>query len=205
MKTFPDIKETRTVYGDAVADFLGIIYLISNNVTGEVYVGQTINGLYERWRKHCQNEESALFLPVAKYGSANFTLSILEVCYSFDTLNVAEIKWLEKFRKSHRVYNIVDGGKNAPKPKSVRDKISVSHSGKVFTLTPKPMKTIRKTDSLRGICNERAVVGTHLDSGESLELKSMSCDSRFDPRLISACCKGKRRSHRRFAWRYRDE
>ena len=31
---------------------MGVVYLITNNVNGKVYVGKTVHTLKERWRTH---------------------------------------------------------------------------------------------------------------------------------------------------------
>ena len=72
----------------------GIIYLITNQINGHQYVGQTTTTLQLRWRKHVSKSKEAnptgLAAAIKKYGEENFTKEILCTCTSKEELNQKE-------------------------------------------------------------------------------------------------------------------
>ena len=63
------------------------IYKIENKVNGKLYIGQTINQIKIRFKKHlaqinCKNQCSALYSAIRKYGKENFEISEV-VCGDF--------------------------------------------------------------------------------------------------------------------------
>ena len=60
----------------------GIIYKITNNDNGKIYIGQTTNSFEERMRQHKDqannlNNTNPLYCAIRKYGWDNFTKEIL--------------------------------------------------------------------------------------------------------------------------------
>lgn len=86
------------------------IYSLKNNITGDVYVGQSIN-LHRRMMEHrcpCSTKGNRLICKaLKKYGFENFTFSVLEECEKSE-LDSKEIFWISKL---HASYNMTIGGR----------------------------------------------------------------------------------------------
>ena len=91
----------------------GSIYVVTNTVTGEQYVGQTRQKAARRWKTHINTANSQatqkykLTKAIIEHGQESF--KFVEVFSAFDaaTLNAAEIKFIEELSP---VYNITKGG-----------------------------------------------------------------------------------------------
>ena len=100
------------------------IYKIENNINGKVYIGQS-KDIDKRVKHHFteaafndKNVEynTPLHQAIRKYGSENFTVTILEECPRQE-LDSLEIYWIEKCESfdpsSNKGYNLTKGGKSA--------------------------------------------------------------------------------------------
>ena len=88
-----------------------IIYKITNNLNGKIYIGQTIHTAKVRFWSHSRSN-SVLGKDIQKYGKNNFSIEVIEKCESPAQLNEREKFWIEKL--SCRVpngYNVSKGGK----------------------------------------------------------------------------------------------
>jgi len=95
-------------------------YLITNNINGKVYVGQTVN-LKKRWQSYkssYNNQKStsyktSLSRAMRKYGFDNFTIEIISYYNSIVEAKQAEIFWIAEMRNylgKNNVYNQTSGG-----------------------------------------------------------------------------------------------
>lgn len=86
-----------------------MIYIITNTVTKDTYIGKTINSIKRRWRGHCYSanygSETHLHRAIRKYGVHSFIVEELDNDY--EDINVAEKYWIAKLSPS---YNMTDGG-----------------------------------------------------------------------------------------------
>lgn len=88
------------------------IYLITNNINGKKYIGQSINSK-RRFSQHKamagKDKHSLLHMAMQKYGSENFSLSILEEkCKNY---NERERYWIEHYNTlDPNGYNLLPGG-----------------------------------------------------------------------------------------------
>jgi hypothetical protein len=99
----------------------GFIYLITNNVNGKQYIGQTIKSIEQRFNEHktrCNNEWHKSNMPISramvKYGVENFSIKELEVC-SIEEIDEREIYYIEKYNTFHQGYNATLGGSSSLK------------------------------------------------------------------------------------------
>jgi hypothetical protein len=159
----------------------------------------------ERMRSHLLQrgeEYPTIGAAVAKDGIENFTVTIIAEAATREELYELERLCIQVYGTEYpNGYNLTKGGINSF---TERSKIALSNSkvGLTLTDTPKPLERRARGIRLDVKNNKKAVIGTHMITGEVLELPYLSCDSRFDPRLISAVCRGKRRHHRGYSWRY---
>ncbi len=110
----------------------GTIYLITNLINDNKYVGQTVMQLNKRWLAHIQESktysERPLYRAINKYGIENFKIKILEECNE-DVLSDREIYWIEKLNTYHNGYNATTGGEsNKNIREEIKEKISQSMS-----------------------------------------------------------------------------
>jgi group I intron endonuclease len=111
---------------------LGIIYLITNKITGEMYVGQTIQKLETRWKRHLKVTSCCTRLSNAinKYTSEQFYIDQIDFGNSFEELNVKEVYWIKVLNTlSPNGYNLQIGGKNGQPSKETRIKIGNARRG----------------------------------------------------------------------------
>lgn len=77
----------------------GVIYKITNKISGKSYIGQTIRSINTRWTQHCSNskfKKTAIGCAIEKYGKENF--NIVEVASSFtkEGLDFLEVMFINQ-------------------------------------------------------------------------------------------------------------
>ena len=99
----------------------GIIYLITNKITGKKYVGQTIHKLKDRWNwGHCSKvknkSEYYIHRAIRKYGVENFKIEQILECYSKEMLTIMETFkiMVNHSHCSEGGYNLTWGGEDNP-------------------------------------------------------------------------------------------
>lgn len=91
------------------------IYKITNQLTNEVYIGQSIH-IEQRWREHKQevknnNNQAIIYQAMRNYGIENFSFKVLEECECDSTiLNEREKYWISVYDSFHNGYNMTSGG-----------------------------------------------------------------------------------------------
>lgn len=113
-----------------------IIYKITNNNNGKIYIGQTVSKLNVRWSQHVnyaikRKGNSVLSEAIRKHGRENFTVEILEACNNVEEMNQKEISYIKDLNSlSPNGYNLDSGGKNKVMHQSTKDKLSKIRLGK---------------------------------------------------------------------------
>lgn len=100
------------------------IYLLTNTITGDRYVGQTLRPTHVRWRAHVHSalrcgSETHLHRAIRKYSESSFTLTILEHTTP-NLLNKREQYWINVL---HPEYNMTMGGEGGSPTEEVREKL----------------------------------------------------------------------------------
>lgn len=89
-------------------EMTGYIYLISSDINDKIYIG-----------KHSSKKRDNFYFgrgkliaeAIDKHGKEHFSQHILEICYDYEDLNNAEIKWIQKYKDDgYDMYNLVSGG-----------------------------------------------------------------------------------------------
>lgn len=111
----------------------GLIYLITNKLDGNQYVGQTIRDFNIRWKEHCSNRMDSIRLhnAINKYGEESFSKEIIGVYNNEEDLNNAEEYFIEWHNSlSPNGYNLHTGGNNHKVSEETRTKMSKAQKGK---------------------------------------------------------------------------
>jgi len=120
----------------------GSIYLITNKLDGQQYVGQTENTVQQRFYDHSRDKRSSRYLSSAmiKHGKENFKIEEICVCFDENSLNNAETACIQKFNTLHpNGYNLSLGGhKRGVISELTRKKMSDAKKGKTYTKKIRP-------------------------------------------------------------------
>ena len=102
---------------------MGYIYKITNLINQKIYIGKTIDSIYNRFSKHKYEaiyhpeRTSPLHAAIRKYGPDNFIIEKVEECNN-EILSERERYWI-KFYNSYEDknvgYNATPGGEGNPK------------------------------------------------------------------------------------------
>lgn len=120
---------------------VGYIYITTNNINNKKYIGKRTKSYFDT---NYYGSGKHLRRAINKYGKDNFSVEILEWCYSLNELNEAERKWIKHYsaQTSAEFYNISEGGDWGDVSKGMSpeektkwgEKISRSNTGKKRTL-----------------------------------------------------------------------
>lgn len=103
---------------DQTGERTGIIYKITNNVSGKIYIGKTVNTLRKRWNDHVSEayhkpwENSPLHKAIVKYGRDAFTQECIEDNIPESELNDKQIYYIALYNSTDSSigYNATLGG-----------------------------------------------------------------------------------------------
>lgn len=107
---------------------LGIIYKYTNTINNKSYIGQTIQSLEKRHKRHLQdskNDNLYFHRALKKYGAENFSLEIIEDNVPEDLLDEREKYWIKlynTFYLNDEGYNMTEGGQWGNAPRKLSDK-----------------------------------------------------------------------------------
>lgn len=87
-----------------------IIYKITNKQNGKIYIGQTINSLQDRWKRH-QNDalnniiDTHFARAIRYYGVDNFIPEIIDTATTQEELTKKEYYWINYYNATQDGYN----------------------------------------------------------------------------------------------------
>ena len=117
----------------------GFIYLITNNINGKQYVGQTVQTIEKRFKRHCWKCTTKIpRMPIShaiqKYGKENFSVQELRICFNQEELDEKEIYFSQLFNTmSPNGYNLKVGRGPGHMSEELKKKIGDSNRGKKIT------------------------------------------------------------------------
>jgi len=135
------------------------IYKITNKITNECYIGQSVD-IEKRWENHKRllkrnhhryegsKQKSVLQNAWNKYGEDNFEFIIIEEC-SKEELNNREVYWINYYscnrNKTGKGYNLNDGGygsRGYRYTEQDKKKVSLANKGRVHLNNGKEMRFV---------------------------------------------------------------
>lgn len=134
-----------------------IIYLLTNTITGQQYIGQTSCGLTRRWNQHCRyarlGSTAHLHRAIHKYGPEAFTRQIWEETTAEDA-DIREMYWIAELKTKEQGYNMTEGGgglRGWSHSEEVKKKISSSQVGKLIPEETRQKLREKATGRYKGI------------------------------------------------------
>lgn len=95
------------------------IYKITNNITKESYIGQSIN-IKKRFAEHKKaKDDYAIHRAIRKYGENNFSYEIIEECKK-EELFEKEKYWIKYYNTYSNGYNETEGGEGVTKANRIK-------------------------------------------------------------------------------------
>lgn len=97
------------------------IYIITNLITKQQYVGKTIKSIQERFKEHCENYRTSsnknmyIHNAIKQYGKENFKVELLD-CVDDKDWKYWETFYIEKYNTYYKDggYNLTHGGDDNP-------------------------------------------------------------------------------------------
>lgn len=111
----------------------GVIYLVTNNITGKVYIGQTISSIAARWKGHCNaGGNSRLWLSIERHGRSAFSVEKIDQADTKQELDELERFYIAAYGSRHKDvgYNFERGGSGEPKTKDAVERIAAKLRGR---------------------------------------------------------------------------
>ena len=112
---------------------IGSVYKVTNKITGDAYIGQTIQTRLERWAQYLYNayhgSQAHFARAIRKYGPENFIVRTLKHVTE-PLLNAAEVHFIARHDTFKNGYNMTKGGDGCggyTHTKATRLKLSLLH------------------------------------------------------------------------------
>lgn len=102
-----------------------IIYKVTNNVNGMVYIGRTKRSLETRWKQHCRDGKTRMFCykfqnAIKEFGAENFTVVQIDCASTKEEADAKEVYWINFYNAIEQGYNVSPGGRAGGHRKKVR-------------------------------------------------------------------------------------
>lgn len=200
-----------------------IIYKITNNVNGKIYIGQTAGSLENRWRQHRHHPGCRiLHKAIKKYGAENFTVEQIDAAANIDELNQKEKLWIQHYDCiAPNGYNLKSGGNRPTYSEASRQRMSRNHADMSGANNPRygvrlSADTRKKiSDSHRGkslsaqhrlkvaMASPKRKCVLNIDTGEHFSSSRMAEKQCGLPHgTVSRVCRGEGHTAGGFHWRY---
>ena len=202
---------------------MGYIYKITNIINNKMYIGQTINSLEDRWRKHLSKNSHCRYLSLAikKYGVNNFKFEL--VCISFnENLDEIEKEYIKKYNcLVPNGYNLKEGGNRSKHSEETKQKISQTIKERKDIIYAKPRvgkphkeetkqkisnaakgrkikleSYIKKCKSVLQLDNNNNIINKYISIKEAARINNYSYS------YISKCCNGKKLNYNGYIWKF---
>lgn len=192
---------------------IGFIYKITNKITGQSYIGQTLKTVKQRWAGHLSPSSSCVFLKnaIEKHGPREFVVETIHVVESdnkpelIEQLHILEKEAIKAFNTlAPNGYNLQKGGKNsyrksAPRKswnltQETKDKIAAANTGLKRPWMQNHAAKMTESRKIPVVCNETGQIWPSIkETAESFGAK---------PEAIHRVLRGKRKRFRKLTFSY---
>ena len=111
------------------------IYIHTNILNNNVYIGITKQSLNQRWRKgEGYRDSKKFYFAIKKYGWDSFRHQVIQTTNTLEKAQILEKMWVSFYKKRTNIYNITDGGEGSNGHKmseETKQKISNALKGKI--------------------------------------------------------------------------
>jgi group I intron endonuclease len=184
-----------------------IIYLITNDINGKQYVGQTTQSLKRRWMEHIWDTNKgstyAIHRAIRKYGAEHFHIKEIDIASSRSELNDKEKYWIAKLNTMYpNGYNLVEGGSTPVWTPEIREKVSGNnHWTHRMSFSIETLQ--KKHDALYRKPSPRSKPVRCVETGEVFPFaKEFYYKYGYQDSKILECCKGRRKTHHNLHWEF---
>jgi group I intron endonuclease len=130
------------------------VYKITNDITGDFYVGKTIRSLDARYRQHKNDSkrgsETIIHRAMRKYGFENFSIEVLEEVDS--DLDNREVYWISELDP---LYNMTSGGEGGDTSKSTKYQEYMKLHSELMSGENNPFYGKRHTEETKLLISEK--------------------------------------------------
>lgn len=188
------------------------IYKITNKITGDFYIGQTID-FHERQLQHKREPQPKMREDVEKYGWDAFKFEIVEEC-SREVLNDRENYYITKLNPAYNTIKI----HNWTHTPETCQKISLANMGHTHTIESCELMSEKRlgvtlSDEHKEKCRQKSLGNKSrskavvcVETGKVYpNMKIAAADIRIDPSAISGVIRGSNITAGGYHWRYADE
>lgn len=188
-----------------------IIYKVTNNINGKIYIGQTKRTLEKRWSEHCNkySDCASLHNAILEYGKENFSVVQIDCAIDKEELNAKEKYWIQYYDSVNKGYNLTYGGTSRC---GLSDEIKTQISEKVKEawkdgwIEAKPMSKETKkkiSEAHKGSKNHRARKVRCVETGEIFDTLSEAAKKyNLYRNNISLVCTGTLKTTGGYHWEY---
>lgn len=130
-----------------------IVYKVTNQTNGKIYIGQTTQSLSKRKKNHRDDVVSGqmkcplLHNAMKKYGFENFVFESIDKAQNIDELNDLEMHYIKQFNSLvPNGYNLAIGGRNCSPTEETRKKQSDAKKGRKLSAEHKNKISASRTE-----------------------------------------------------------
>lgn len=144
----------------------GDIYIIVNDINNKVYIGQTREGIEERFKRHCRNyqdSKGSIDYDITFYGKEHFKIKLIEKVFLKD-LDEREKYWINFYNSYKKGYNRTIGGDGGGiyTQEEINKALSLYYQGK-------PMNIIQNEIGISPSCLFKYIKNNNLEKRETTE------------------------------------
>ncbi len=188
----------------------GSIYIITNLIDGQQYVGQTTTSVKERYLAHCSESRNRYISnSIKKHGKENFKIEELFVCFDKDSLNELETYFVEYYNTFFpNGYNLRSGGnQNGKCSDELKRKISESKTGKPNLKRRGELRTQEQRFLISKGLGGRSILATEIKTGNKTIYLTAHETTKygFQPWNVISVCKSRRPVHKGHKFEYLEE
>lgn len=191
----------------------GFIYKITNKVTNQSYIGQTLKTVKQRWASHLSPSSNCVFLfnAISKYGKDSFIVETIHTVESEDRKElILKLSELEKetIKTNNTLapngYNLQAGGKNSYRKSAPRKswKLEQITKDRIATANVGLKRPWMKDHAVKmSESNKRPIIAN--ETGQTWpSIKEAAASFNVKPEAIHRVLRGQRKRFRKLTFSY---